>query len=374
MKKILFRKLLFDCLKFFLISLSGISIIVWVFQAVNYLDIMVEDGRNYIVYFKYTLLSFPKIISKILPFAIFFSFFSVLSRYEQNNELIIYWTHGVNKIHIINFIFRISLIIMILQIFFLTFFVPWTQDLARTTLRNSNINFFDNFIKPKKFNDVIKDVTIYTEKKNNKGELENIYIKKNTELNGFEITYAKTGYLQNVDNNQILVLNDGQNIKGKNKNFDSFSFSKSGFNLTNLDSNTTTYKKTQENSSLDLLKCYDSLTLKKLKNNKNFKVENCNKSNLINILRELYKRILIPLYIPFLILISMSLILITKESQNFLKMKLLIFIFGFLTIVFSESTLRFIDYSLSENLDLIVLPIILILIIYQILIMKLKKI
>jgi len=74
MKKILFRKLLFDCLKFFLISSIGIASIVWVFQAVNYLDIMVEDGRNYLVYLKYTFLNFPKIISKIYPFALFLSF------------------------------------------------------------------------------------------------------------------------------------------------------------------------------------------------------------------------------------------------------------------------------------------------------------
>ena len=101
---------------------------------------------------------------------------------------------------------------------------------------------------------------------------------------------------------------------------------------------------------------------------------NCSSDTLDNLAQELYKRIIIPMYIPIFILISMSLILITKESQNFLRTKFLIFIFGFLTIVFSESTLRFIDDSLLENLDLAALPIILILIIYQILIMKLKKI
>ena len=74
MKKIIFRKLLFDCLTFFFLALLGISIIIWVFQAVNFLDIMIEDGRNYNVYFNYTLLNFPKIISRILPFALFFSF------------------------------------------------------------------------------------------------------------------------------------------------------------------------------------------------------------------------------------------------------------------------------------------------------------
>ena len=141
-----------------------------------------------------------------------------------------------------------------------------------------------------------------------------------------------------------------------------------------MESNTTTYKKTQENSSLDLLKCYDSLSFKKLTNSKNFKVENCSKSNLINILRELYKRIIIPLYIPVFILISMCLILITKESQNFLKMKFLIFIVGFLTILFSETTLRFIKSDLMKNIDLILLPIVLIMIIYLTIILKHKKI
>ena len=67
MKKILFKKILSDCFIFFLITLISTSIIIWVFQAVNYLDIMIEDGRSFIVYTNYTLLSLPKIVSKILP-------------------------------------------------------------------------------------------------------------------------------------------------------------------------------------------------------------------------------------------------------------------------------------------------------------------
>ena len=75
MKKILFRKILIDCFNFFLITLISASVIIWVFQAVNYLDIMIEDGRSFFVYTSYTLLNLPKIISKIFPFALFFSFF-----------------------------------------------------------------------------------------------------------------------------------------------------------------------------------------------------------------------------------------------------------------------------------------------------------
>ena len=108
MKKILFRKILLDCLKFFLLTILGVSTIVWVFQAVNYLDIMVEDGRNYLVYFNYTILIFPKIISKIYPFALFLSFYYVLSKYEKNNELLIFWNHGISQLQIINFFLKSS--------------------------------------------------------------------------------------------------------------------------------------------------------------------------------------------------------------------------------------------------------------------------
>ena len=95
MKKILFRKILLDYLVFFFISLVSTSIIIWVFQAVNYLDLMVEDGRDYLIYINYTLLNFPKIISKILPFALFFSLTYVLASYELKNEMMIFWNFGV---------------------------------------------------------------------------------------------------------------------------------------------------------------------------------------------------------------------------------------------------------------------------------------
>ena len=103
MKKIIFQKILLDCLIFFLIAIFGISSIIWVFQAVNFLDIMIEDGRNYNVYILYTLLSFPKIITKVLPFCIFFSFSYIFIKYEMNNELIIFWNHGIEKITLVNF-------------------------------------------------------------------------------------------------------------------------------------------------------------------------------------------------------------------------------------------------------------------------------
>ena len=124
MKKILFRKILTDCLTFFFITLFSASIIIWVFQAVNYLDIMIEDGRDYLVYINYSLLNFPKILSRVLPFVFFFSFFYVITRYEMNNELIIFWNFGINKFRFINFFFKFSIVLSLIQLLLVSVIVP----------------------------------------------------------------------------------------------------------------------------------------------------------------------------------------------------------------------------------------------------------
>ena len=367
MKKIIFRKLLLDCLLFFFLALFGISSIIWVFQAVNFLDIIIEDGRNYNVYFNYTLLNFPKIVGRILPFALFFSFSYTFIKYETGNELIIFWNHGINKIKIINFFFWISILIMLIQILLLSIVVPKFQEIARSKLRTSDIDYFEGLIKPKKFNDTIKGLTIFAQEKNINNEFINIYIKKNNQKKGFQITFAKKGIFELKGSERILVLYDGQTLTQNGKNITNFNFSRSDFGLTNMDSHFITHKKIQEQTTKSLINCVRSI-FKKTKE----KILNCNKQNPRNVYKELFKRMISPFYLPVLILISLLLILTSKENVRYNKNKYTIFIMGFGIIVLSESSLGYITNSLTKNSLIAALPIIFIFIIYFIFIYKLK--
>ena len=365
MKKILYRKLLSDYLSFFLVALLSTSIIIWVFQAVNYLDIMIEDGRDYLVYINFSLLNFPKIVSKVFPFALFFSLFYVTTRSELNNELIILWNFGIHKIKILNFIVKISISMLILQLILTVFIVPKSQDMARSFLRSSNVNFFDNFIKQQRFNDTIKGVTIYTDKKDKDGNLINIYLKK--ELNeGFQITYAKKGTIEKKGSIPIIVLYNGATITSKKNEITNISFSKSDFSFLNTISNTITYKKTQEISSKKLIKCIKYFyTLEKKKFEIIFKeIENCSYKNMQSIIKEFYKRFLIPFYIPLLCLIPILLITSTKENINYNKVRLLTFIVGLFLIIFSETTIKYVNKISINDISIMVIPFLLFLFLY----------
>ena len=327
---------------------------------------MIEDGRDYLVYFSYSILNFPKIFSRLLPFVLFFSLFYITLKYEANNELMIFWNFGINKIQIINFLLNASIFLTIIQILLTSLIVPKTQELARFYLKNSTVNFFENFIKPQRFNDTIKGVTIFSEKKDSEGNLYNLYLKKEIDKNNFQITYAKRGEFKEIDNIPILVLFDGETITGKNNEVTNFSFSKSDFPLNSFVTNTTTYTKTQELSTFKLGKCFyymfNSNISKKIIAIAD--IENCSVENLGNILKELYKRVIIPFYIPILMLVPFLLITSSKENVSFSKLRFTTFLVGLFIIIFSETTIRLISEKLIKNFSITLIPIIIFTVLY----------
>ena len=94
--------------------------------------------------------------------------------------------------------------------------------------------------------------------------------------------------------------------------------------------------------------------------------------NLKNILKEFYKRFVIPFYIPILTLIPLILIVYSKESENFQKTKMKTFFTGMITIIFSETTIRMVSENLPQNIVLIILPVIFISILYLYFLYKFK--
>ena len=375
MEKIIFRKLGKDCTEFFLITILTVSLIIWVLQAVNYLDFVIEDGHGFFVYFKYTLLNLPKIIGKLFPFAVFFSFAYILTKYENKNELIIFWNHGIDKIQFINFLIKLSFAFVLLNLLLNSLIIPASQDKARSFIRTSDLDFFESMLKPKKFIDVMKNLTIYFEKKNELGQLEKIFLKDNSNGENFQITFAKIGKFEERGSKRILVLYDGATLNNQDGNLSKFNFSKTDYNISKFNSKSIGTTKIQENLTAELLRCL--LVLEKKKNtekdlNKIFSFQNCRLGNLKNIYQEIYKRVITPFYNVLLIMIALLLIIKSKDTINFRLYKIKIYIIGFIAVIFLETSLKFITSTLLQNLIVISIPLLLFFILYLYFFNKLK--
>ena len=378
MKKLIFKKFAKDVFQFFLLVSISFSLIVWVIQAVNFLDIIIEDGHGFSVYFLYTLLSLPKIFSKILPFIYFVSLFYIILKYENDNELIIFWSIGIKKIEFINVLLKFSIFYLILQLLLTTYIVPMTLDKARSYIRTSNVDLFSSIVQEKKFIDAVKNLTIFVEEKNNNGDLKNIFLKEKIGENEYQTIIAKKGKIIKYDIKTILLLFDGKIINNNNHKINSFEFSRTEVNLSKFTTKTTTHPKIQEIGSYDVLACI--VRLKNFNNSfvsnfftTNKKLNNCVPENLKDSFQEIFKRFISPLYLLTLSLIACLIIIKSKDDYNYFKYKFGLFIFGVITIIISEVSIKYSSANIIQNINIFSLPILFLITIYLYLKIKLKK-
>jgi lipopolysaccharide export system permease protein len=360
MEKLIYQKLLRDILKRKLIIIFSLGLIVWVIQATNYLDFVINDGHNFKIYFYYSLLSLPKIFSRILPFALFIAIFFELLKYEKNNEILIYWVNGINKQKLANKILFLALLITLFQIFLTSFLSPFSQAKARGLLKLSKIDFLPTLLKEGKFIDNISNLTIYIEKKLNNTDLENIYIQEGGFLNlenddntNNRIIFAERGYLTDDNNKRFLNLVNGKILSKNNDKLVSLDFEKINYDLSTLQSKSITNLKIQEIGSLKLLNCVYSIYKGFSYKDNSF---NCEKDKLKDFNKELYKRFIQPFFILSIVTYCCFLIIFNRIEKKYNYKIIKLFFQIFLIIIISEFTLRYINTSINLLYFLLLLP------------------
>ena len=368
MNKLIYRKLSSDIFAFFILSSLALTSIVWVMQGVNLLDIITEKGHSISVYLIYTLLSLPKIFSKLLIFTYFLAIFVVLNRYEENNEILVFWTNGIKKISFINFIGKFSLFFVLIQLILNLFIVPKAQNLGQQYLKNSSMEFLPKLIEEKKFSNVMRNLTIFVEERDNNGNMKGIYIKEQLGDEDNKIIIANKGKIIQKNDNFSFKLTDGKitNID-KRGNFN-IGFKETTYELSKLNSKTRKYNKLKEANSLYLISCIEKFFEKR--NDNSFRCIDENAFLLKDVYEEIFKRIINPMYIVILSLVSSLIILKAKSNnlQNFYKFFL--FILGFAIILFSELSYKFLSSQIFIELFFITLPLILVIIFYFMILIK----
>ncbi len=376
MNKLIFRKFSHDIVTFFLVSSLSVTFIVWIIQAVNFLDLVSDDGHSLKVYFYYVGLNLPKIFSKTVIFVYFISIFYVINKYITSNEIIVFWNNGIKKIYFINFVLKFSIFFLILQLVLNSYIVPKSQHLGRIFIKESNIDFLPKLISEKKFINVVKNLTIFVEEYKKDGNLKKIYINEIIDENKSKIIVSESGKIIKVDNKFILRLFNGGITNINKDNTFTLNFSETDYDLSNFSTKSVTRSKIQELNSIVLFNCLK----------KNIKLENFNKNSIItdkfnklcyqrtlgSISEELYKRFILPFYIMIISLIGGSLI-IEPKLKYFIKFhKVNIFLLGSFTIILSQISLKFFLNSTNMTYFVLLLPIILILFYYFILLIITK--
>ena len=369
--KYIFREFILN----FFIVLFAFAAVIWTIQAVNFLDLVTDDGHAFRIYLLYSFLTISKVLTKLIPFSFFMATIMTILKLEKDNELIVLWTSGLNKIRIVNLIFSISILMVFVQLIMATIINPKTLNVSRILLKNSELQFVSSLLKVKQFNDTLKGLTVFVENKRANGMYENIFIKDEgrilTQVSGGSSTiFAKSGYATKDGTNLILYNGHIQKQEIDNK-VSIINFEKTIINLAGLSTKTTSAPKIQETSSIRVIQCMQE---------KNLYVKNCiqtkNIANKEQHLRqnkiEFNRRFGMPIFIPLVSLIACFLLLSKNQKKISGYYKYIFFFIGFVILVGSEISVRYSGTSLNHAAIYYLIPIGLIPLIYLSLIKAFK--
>ena len=369
MKKTIYKYIFYEFARYFSTTLFALSIIVWTVQCVNFLDLVTEDGHAFTIYFLYSLLTLSKVLTKLIPFSFMIATVLTIIKLEKDNELIVLWTSGLNKIFIVNHLVRISLLVMFLQLILTVAVNPTLLNISRTLLKNSQLKFVSSMFKEKQFNDTVKGLTIFVEKKTKDKTYKNVFIRdESTILSSMgtksSTIIAKSGYISEDD--KSLILLDGYIHKSDNKNHINFvRFDKTSFNLFGISAKSISQPKMQETSTLRILQCVQ---------NRKIDILNCNstKKTMMNLKIEINKRFGMPFFIPLMALICSFLLASQRDKKIYQFNKYIYFFVGFVILMLAEITVRYSGNSWSHTAIYYLIPTGMLPLFYFILIKKFK--
>jgi len=325
-KNKLFKYFSLELLKSFSVILVTLSFIIWFNQAARYLDLVTENGNPINVYLIFVFFQFPKIFSQLFLFSLLVSLFYTISKLENENELNVYWLSGVDEKQLITMLLKVCMLIFFIYYFLYLFLSPMASLKGRSVLANSSFTIANSLMKEKNFNTPLKGITVYVDKNNKKGALENIFIYEKQ-----RIIFASKGRILKNKDLTYLELSGGILQEQDGEKTNNIKFEKMTFDFSEFESFTTTYPKLSERNILWLIK--KNLELKQKLTDKKYEID---------VKEELYKRIIKPLYIFVIFFIGCCLISykenIPKKKRN---IKIILFFLGVTILLINESLIKF---------------------------------
>jgi len=364
-----------EIIKNFIIILFTFTVIAWVVRAVNFLDLMVEDGFASSVYFKYSLLNITAIISRFVPLAFLLSLTISIVKFERQQELLILWTTGLSKIKVVNVFLLIGLCVTFFQLFLSLIINPFLLNKSRFILNEKDAFEVNTVLKSNDFSDAFTNLTFYIDNKNINNELLNIFIKDssgnlttgmdNVDDKKDSTIIAEKGF---VANGKLILYNGMMQTLNEKNEIKNIFFEKTELALNNVSTRTIKLPKIQETSTYLLFRCI-------YEKNSDLEITNCSKEDGFKSVatQDLARRVGAPLYIPLVSIITSFLLFYKKEkTYNFLK-KYILFILSFIILIFAEILLKYTGLSIFVAASYFAVPITISFIFYAYLFKKIKS-
>lgn len=193
-----------------LVITAGLTGIIWLTQALRFIDFMLSRGISAASFLYLTGLMVPSLLMIILPVALLLSVLYVYNRLIGDSELVVFSAVGLSRMQLATPAIYVALICMCLTYVISLFIMP----IANQRFRDIRTYFRDQYasvlLQEDVFNTPIDGLTVFVRSREGQGQMRGILIQDNRDPRHVITMMAEQGKLVQTKTGPRFYLKNGQ--------------------------------------------------------------------------------------------------------------------------------------------------------------------
>jgi lipopolysaccharide export system permease protein len=189
-------------------ALIGLTLVIWITQAMHDLDLITTQGQTLLQFFRVTSLTLPPMAAVIAPIAFYIGLLIALNRLNSDSELVVLSASGMSLLRLAK-PFAIAAFIAALVSGYLTLsLVPTSIHTWRNLITQIRSDFLTKIVKPGGFNALEKDLVFHYRERSGDALL-GIFIQDSRDPQLLIVYVAERGRIVQAKEGNYLVLENG---------------------------------------------------------------------------------------------------------------------------------------------------------------------
>jgi len=193
----------------FVMIVTILTLVIWMTQSLQRVDILIENGSTFSVFLYLSLLVIPSLLVILIPFALFGGSLYALYRMHSDSEIAVIFSMGVSRLRIILPILIITLIGAFATLYIALDLSPRTYRILKQKVAEIRTDIASSVLRGGEFIKVIDGFTIYADEVRPGGQFFGLLINDYRLPNEPRTYVAERAQLLESDNGPALFLVNG---------------------------------------------------------------------------------------------------------------------------------------------------------------------
>jgi lipopolysaccharide export system permease protein len=193
-----------------LVVALSLTSIVWLTQALRFVDFIVNRGVSAFTFMQLTLLLIPSLMFVVLPLAVFIAVLFVYNRMIGDSELIVLQSSGLSRFQLARPVFLIAIGATLFAYFIALYALPVTYRQFKEMQTYLRDNYASLLLQEEVFNSPVKDLTVFVRERDSAtGMLSGILVHDSRNPKKPVTMMAQRGQLQQTAQGPRFLLING---------------------------------------------------------------------------------------------------------------------------------------------------------------------